>query len=261
MNLFGLEGSGFVIALGLILLFSGMIMFYSLKRFAILENSIIEQGKILHTFINKMQINNSKEVPLANEIAVQSAGLQQKKIDEEKNDTISVSDDESDNSEEDVDIIEESNNNQEESEEEDEEDLEDNEEYQGDEEEADDEDEEEDKDNNSLKMKDVLDIKKEENNNLVKIISLDNIDSELNPDINQSLKLVNTDSDSNSDSCSENNFNNEEIEIKKEIIKGGISKMKVGKLRELVIEKGLIENLEDLNKMKKESLIRILQEN
>ena len=55
MNLFGLEGSSFIISLGLTLLVAGIIMFYCLRRFNILENSIIEQGRILQTFIMKMQ--------------------------------------------------------------------------------------------------------------------------------------------------------------------------------------------------------------
>ena len=55
MYLFGLEGSGFVISLGLLLLISGAIMFYCLKRFAMIETSILEQGRILHSFINRIQ--------------------------------------------------------------------------------------------------------------------------------------------------------------------------------------------------------------
>ena len=55
MYLFGLEGSGFIITLGLILLMSGVIMYYCLRRFAMLESSMIDQGRILHSFINKIQ--------------------------------------------------------------------------------------------------------------------------------------------------------------------------------------------------------------
>ena len=54
MFLFGLEGSGFIITLGLILLMSGVIMYYCLRRFAMLESSMIDQGRILHSFINKI---------------------------------------------------------------------------------------------------------------------------------------------------------------------------------------------------------------
>ena len=55
MYLFGLEGSGFIISLGLTLLISGAIMFYILKRFQIVENSLINNAKILQSFINKSQ--------------------------------------------------------------------------------------------------------------------------------------------------------------------------------------------------------------
>ena len=55
MYLFGLEGSGFIISLGLIFFMSGLIMFYCLRRFSLIENSIIDQGRILQSFIIKTQ--------------------------------------------------------------------------------------------------------------------------------------------------------------------------------------------------------------
>ena len=55
MFLFGLESSTFIITLGLILLVSGAIMYYCLHRFSNIEASMLEQGKILHSVINKIQ--------------------------------------------------------------------------------------------------------------------------------------------------------------------------------------------------------------
>ena len=37
--------------------------------------------------------------------------------------------------------------------------------------------------------------------------------------------------------------------------------MKVSELRELVLQNGLLDNTEDINKIKKENLIKMLQEN
>ena len=96
MYLFGLEGSGFVISLGLTLLISGAIMFYILKRFQTVENSLIDNAKILQSFINKSQseqINRN----LASNIALESAIKQQNEI----NKKIEVSDNESDDNESD----------------------------------------------------------------------------------------------------------------------------------------------------------------
>ena len=103
MNLFGLEGIGFIISLAMTLLVSGAIMFYCLRRFKILENSIVEQGKVLQSFIIKYQNNFNTE--LASPIALDSA-IKQSKLQSEFNNSkdskIEVSDDdESEYSEED----------------------------------------------------------------------------------------------------------------------------------------------------------------
>jgi hypothetical protein len=99
MNLFGLEGIGFIISLAMTLLVSGAIMFYCLRRFKILENSIVEQGKVLQSFIIKSQNNSPTE--LASSIALNSAIEQSKLKSELENSKIEVSDDESDYSDDD----------------------------------------------------------------------------------------------------------------------------------------------------------------
>lgn len=91
MNLFGLEGIGFIISLAMTLLVSGAIMFYCLRRFKILENSIVEQGKVLQSFIIKYQNNFNTE--LASPIALNSAIEQSKNQSEVDNTKIEVSDD------------------------------------------------------------------------------------------------------------------------------------------------------------------------
>jgi len=93
MNLFGLEGIGFIISLAMTLLVSGAIMFYCLRRFKILENSIVEQGKVLQSFIVKYQ--NSSNNEMASHIALSSAIKQSELSEDVVNNKIEVSDDDS----------------------------------------------------------------------------------------------------------------------------------------------------------------------
>lgn len=59
MNMFGLEGSGFIISLGVTLLMAGIIVYYVNSRFTNLEKSIIKQNQILGEFIGSFR-NNPK---------------------------------------------------------------------------------------------------------------------------------------------------------------------------------------------------------
>ena len=90
MKLFGLEGIGVIISLAMTLLVSGAIMFYCLRRFKILENSLVEQGRVLQSFIIKYQIELNDSMNMASPIA-QASAIQQASI----NNKIEVSDDES----------------------------------------------------------------------------------------------------------------------------------------------------------------------
>ena len=51
MSFLNFIDTGFIFTLGLILVVSGAIMLYCYRRLNILENSVIEHGKILHNFI------------------------------------------------------------------------------------------------------------------------------------------------------------------------------------------------------------------
>ena len=53
MNLFGLEGSGFVLAIGLTLLIGGLITFYCNVKFRSIENKIETQKNVLQSFISQ----------------------------------------------------------------------------------------------------------------------------------------------------------------------------------------------------------------
>lgn len=265
MYLFGLEGSGFVISLGLLLLISGAIMFYCLKRFAMIETSILEQGRILHSFINRIQeqennfaqsnqpnSNNgiNKQQPFVNNINNNNnTDNNINKIEVSDNDSSSAYDsdssDDSDDSNDGKNFIEELNND------------------------------------NDIKLELV------ENNNIisdlnndstVKIISIEDIEPPELLNTSNALNINQYDSDSNSSTNLDTNsitdeheldvLNIEEhvvnevvSEVNNEIKKGGITKMKVSELRELVLQNGLLDNTEDINKIKKENLIKMLQEN
>lgn len=94
MNLFGLEGVGFIISLAMTLLISGAIMFYSLRRFKILENSVVEQGKILQSFIIRQQTQLNDTNNMASNIALESA--KEQTLERQLNNKIEVSDDDYD---------------------------------------------------------------------------------------------------------------------------------------------------------------------
>ena len=60
LTLLNFIDTGFIITLGLLLLVSGAVMLYCYRRLNILENSIIEHGKILQNFI--MNYNNQNQI-------------------------------------------------------------------------------------------------------------------------------------------------------------------------------------------------------
>ena len=60
--------TGFIITLGLLLLVGGAIMLYCYRRLNILENSVIEHGKILQNFI--MNYNNQMQRAVFNPTAL-----------------------------------------------------------------------------------------------------------------------------------------------------------------------------------------------
>ena len=266
MYMFGLEGSGFIISLALILLVSGAVMFYCLRRFSILENSIIDQGKILQSFIIKMQQQTSEphlqSFGLANDIAISSALEQIKDHDQNllNSEKIEVSDNEHDDHED-----------SEDSEESDDEDdatsttTNDNKEMQF----------ISTKQNGEVHTVELYDIKldtdKTDNSNVlqpndVKIIAIEELSNNMTiNDINLNIDPSESNDDSNSSISNDcaialtNTIILSDIEQSNEISKKPpLSKMRVGPLRTLVCETGLIANLEMANKLKKEDLVKLL---
>jgi len=249
MNLFGLEGSGFIISLGLTLLISGAIMFYVLKRFQILESSIIDNAKILQSFINKTQaqeINNN----FASNIALESAIRQQNEI----NSKIEVSDNEE------YEHDSESENSIDE--------------YNSDSDDSNDSDDEKIGlfDNNNLSEELVESVK------IIAINDFEELKTDKILDVNTiddlgTLTLVNNknendDDDDDVDQVDDvdnddeiKQIKNSDILDKKDEKSTNYVKLKISELKEIVNSKKLLDENSDINKLKKVDLIKLLQNN
>merc|ERR1711861_71499 len=96
ISLLNFIDAGFIITLGLLLLVSGTIMLYCYRRLNLLENSLIEHGKILQNFI----INYNNQLNLHTKLE----GLDNNYVTNNKSNNlenkISVSDDENDENDE-----------------------------------------------------------------------------------------------------------------------------------------------------------------
>jgi hypothetical protein len=83
MNMFGLEGSGFIVAIGVTLLISGAIVYYCNSRISSLEKAVVQQNQVLGDFITNVRASitmggSSNQQPVAsndhaNELAVDAA--------------------------------------------------------------------------------------------------------------------------------------------------------------------------------------------
>lgn len=254
MNLFGLEGVGFIISLAMTLLVSGAIMFYCLRRFKILENSILEQGKVLQTFIIKQQ--NETNSSLASSIALESARQQQQQQSNNTDLVVNSKIDVSDDSDEDGEVSEYSDDSSE---------------------------EElflENKDDNKeitltteeINVESILDNSKEELvSEGVKMISVENMTAFITED----LENMSSDSESEDLELDDNASQSTELTDVKEVTdlltqkekvveeepkrSKNLKKMKVDDLRDLVIKDNIVSENEAKN-MKKDDLIKLLNE-
>ena len=104
ISLLNFIDTGFIITLGLLLLVSGAVMLYCYRRLNILENSLIEHGKILQNFI--VNYNNQILATQQNQLG----GLESQPTTNLQNQNrISVSDDEDDDDDDDDDDEEDDN--------------------------------------------------------------------------------------------------------------------------------------------------------
>tara|TARA_Y100000816_G_scaffold123537_1_gene86849 strand:- start:2525 stop:3214 length:690 start_codon:yes stop_codon:yes gene_type:complete len=228
ISLLNFIDTGFIITLGLLLLVSGAVMLYCYRRLNILENSLIEHGKILQNFI--VNYNNQFLATQQNQLG----GLESESTTNLQNQNrISVSDDEDDDEEEHDNGDEESDENL------DEESDEESHEESDEEGEEGEEGEEED-----LVIKnDSLSLKNEENPEDVFLTNLPIDLNELNLD-SKIIKLETPETEVES---------TEKVNEKK-----NYSRMKVDELKTLVVTKDLTST-EEAHKMQKKDLIKLLQ--
>lgn len=211
--------TGFIITLGLLLLVSGAVMLYCYRRLNLLENSLIEHGKILQNFI--VNYNNQILTTQQNQLG----GLESESTTNLQNQNrISVSDDEDDDDEE------EDDNDDEESDE----NLD---------EESDEESDEENEEEDLVIKNDTFEPKNEENPEDVFLTNLPIDLTELNLD-SKIIKLETPET---------------EVEPTEKVNeKKNYSRMKVDELRTLVVTKDLIST-EEAQKMQKKDLLKLLQ--
>ena len=254
--------TGFIITLGILILVTGAVMLYCYRRLNLLENSVIEHGKILQNFImnyNNNQINNQINNQM-NNIGIPDFSLTQENNESnEYNENIEISN--TYNEELNSSKIAVSDEDDDEDDEED--DEEDNEEDDDDDDDSDNDDNEDD----NIKKLDITSFEIEDNG--LQIESIDNKTNTIEDDflnnvpinlenlnianISMESKLINLGNDDEIDN------DNESVSVVGEV-KKGFSKMKVDDLRSLVVTKNLTDN-DNSQKMKKNDLIKMLQSN
>ena len=291
MKFIDLEGKGMLIALALIIFISGALMFYFQKRFVMLENSIIQQGKILQSFIiksNATQISepmqqyseqyNEKDEPqyLASEIAIHSA---QEQINNAST-KIDVSDDSDSENDSDSDSENDSDSDSD---------------YDSEHDSEHDSDSETTDNNvtnvtnktitlslmtNDLNIELIEDSIIEDNTivNKLNILNMNEVNmnevnmNEVNMNANSSIFHDSLIVEPSSQVNLKDIFDNTTLMLENEITDASldkiknmdelntIKKMKVSELREMVLDKGLVDDQDNANKMKKEQLLKILQQ-
>jgi hypothetical protein len=250
MSLFGLECSNLIIAVGSMLLISGAIIFYCLRRFSVLENSLCEQGKVLQTILvsfqnpgtnYESQLAHPQTVAVAQELYnTQNLEIPGFNKDGEDDGEDEDEDDDDDDGSSYSSYSEHSESNKIRVE------L---------------------KSNTVSDTKDVKVIEIEEAK--LDLIGLSDLSSSaMQHSIMHQLQDVSCSSDSESIIDLDNNFelsnvDKESVINKAETVKGGatsLKKLKIADLRALALEKGLIEN-DESQTFKKDNLIKILKDN
>ena len=62
MNMFGLEGSGFIIAISVSLLLVGAVVYYFNTRVASLEKALVRQNQVLADFIQNVKTSHDSGI-------------------------------------------------------------------------------------------------------------------------------------------------------------------------------------------------------
>jgi hypothetical protein len=74
MNMFGLEGSGFIIAISVCLLLIGAVVYYFNTRVASLEKALVRQNQVLADFIQNVRASHIEGRNMQMQVADQAAG-------------------------------------------------------------------------------------------------------------------------------------------------------------------------------------------
>ena len=268
MNLFGLEGSGFIISLGITLLLSGLIMYYCVQRINSLEQSLVKQGEIIQTFIyklNNLELQNSSMPHHSN---LETTYNSDNQLVDSK---INVSDDEGDDEVDDEGDDEDDDEEDEVLESDHEEHLEHNDNIKlltidsknSNFLQQSNSDIESDSDSNSDSNSDsdnqsISDIEELKEDNIVPSSDISSLENLQDISLNKIEKIV-VDYDINDD-INDDGKNKKVIEINNNDLTENInySKMKVNELRELAVKKNLVKST-DITKYKKDELIQLLQ--
>jgi len=242
MNLFGLEGSGFIISLGITLLLSGLIMYYSLQRINLLDQSLVKQGEIIQTFIYKLNNLELQNNSIPHQSNLETTYNTDNQLDESK---IDVSDDDDDDDEGKEDIkdndniklltIDSKNSNF----------LEEGSDIESD------SDTDSDSDNKSIS--DIEEVEEVKEDNILPSSDISSLENLEDISLNNIEKIVVDDDDPNDNHKKIIDINNDDLT---EII--NYSKLKVNELRDLAVKKNLVKSTDNA-KYKKDELIQLLQ--
>ena len=260
MGLFDFIDTTFILTLGIVLLICGGIMIYCYRRLNILENGLIQQGRVMQEFITNYNLNN--EMFMQNKPTLSENKCPVDNLQNITNEKIMVSDDDSDSDSDDDDDLESDNDSNSESDDNndgdndnlvgqvkiDKENLEsvirnlsDN-----------DSDSDSDNETNNVKIENMDNsTSKELDLNILNDTSNNSLDDDINLDIKELVleDLNNLDLSDLSNSDSKRIIPISDLDGQ-DISKKNPNKLKVDELRELVVNKNLISN-EDAQKLKK----------
>tara|TARA_B100000900_G_C20558332_1_gene707771 strand:+ start:272 stop:994 length:723 start_codon:yes stop_codon:yes gene_type:complete len=239
ISLLNFIDTGFIITLGLLLLFTGAVMLYCYRRLNVLENSLIEHGKILQNFI----VNYNNQVLVTQQSQFRDLkSVSTLNINSGDKNKISVSDDENNLNDEEEQYDESDNYDEESNENSDEESYRET-------------DEESQVENNDINEKDLvlkndtIDSTNEQNTEDVFSTNLPIDLNELNElnEINLDSKIIKLETPET------------EVETSEKVNeKKNYTRMKVDELRSLVVTKDL-KNNEEAQKLQKKDLLKLLQ--
>ena len=295
MNMNGLGRISFIISLSLTLLISGVILFYCINRFKHLETNIIEQGKILQSFIITAE---NQKCNLYSNIALESAKQQVNKF--SNINKIEVSDDEYDDcrnkkmckkiAKDDDDEDDDDDDDEDDDEEDDEDDKEDDDDDEDEDENDEDDDIVKKSSDNFNAFKNILcghlenapiNIVKNNRNEMIDVIAItgiidmSNVSNGANipnianmreitdmtdmTDITDITEIIDPAEVTDLDDMNKNIISNTETQVNKPK-KVNLNRLKLQDLKDLVLEKNP-ELKTNISNIKKEELIKILNQN